>query len=182
MSLHNVLSWPVLVPDERLLSCLLGESILHLGLVAKPPTCLTLRHLGSTIVLYQEYALQLFLMVTIIRFVSTFLLVIVSRLTFSDAPWGSSTGYEYSLPCFDWNKSLQVSSFVHTLVGFHVMEPQWDYPCLTNSSSSSYKHKCSARIQMMKLFRKLFQFLLNSTRVEPKLSSSTSTLLICKVF
>ena len=67
MSLHNVLSWPVLVPDERLLSCLLGESILHLGLVAELPTCLALRQLGSTIVLYQEYALQLFLMVTIKR-------------------------------------------------------------------------------------------------------------------
>ena len=71
--------------------------------------------------------------------VSTLLLVIVSRLTFSDAPWGSSTGYEYTLPCFGWNKSLQVSSFVFTLVGFHVMEPRWDYPSLTNSSSSSYK-------------------------------------------
>ena len=88
MSLHNVLSWPVLVPDERLLSCLLGESILHLGLVAKLPTCLTLRHLGSTIVLYQECALQLFLLFTIRRpaILSMFLLVIVSGLTFRDAP------------------------------------------------------------------------------------------------
>ena len=88
MSLHNVLSWPVLVPDERLLSCLLGESILHLGLVAKPPTCLTLRHLGSTIVLYQEYALQLFLLFTIRRLavLTMFLLVVIARLTLSDSP------------------------------------------------------------------------------------------------